>query len=276
MIGVIGTGNMGKALILGAAKKFGADKVIAFDKDSGKLETLNVIVFDNTTGKVETIKIATAADNSELTKKSDILVLAVKPQIIESVLDEIRPEIVSSKTRKTVISIAPGITTDYLNNKLDNQANIVRVMPNTPAKINEGMSAITFAKDFDGDKNAVFDIFEAVGKYEELPENLMNAAVVANGSSPAFVYMFIEALADGAVKYGIPRDKAYKMAAQTLVGSAKMVLQSDEHPGALKDAVCSPGGTTICGVAALEEAGFRSAIIKACDAVYEKTISLEK
>ena len=119
-------------------------------------------------------------------------------------------------------------------------------------------------------------LFESVGKMVELPERLMDASVVASGSSPAFMYMFMEALADGAVKFGIPRAQAYEMVAQTMIGAGKMLLETGEHPGKLKDNVCSPGGTTIAAVAALEEYGFRNAVIKACDACYEKAAGMKK
>ena len=151
-------------------------------------------------------------------------------------------------------------------------------MPNTPALVNEGMSGICFSKDAfsEEEKKMVYAFFDSFGKYEEVNENLMNAVTCASGSSPAYVYMFIEALADSAVKYGIPRDKAYAFAAQTVLGSAKMVLETKQHPGALKDMVCSPGGTTIAAVAALEEYGFRNSIIKATDACYEKSAGFKK
>jgi pyrroline-5-carboxylate reductase len=151
-------------------------------------------------------------------------------------------------------------------------------MPNTPALVNEGMSGICFSKDAfsEEEKKMVYAFFDSFGKYEEVNENLMNAVTCASGSSPAYVYMFIEALADSAVKYGIPRDKAYVFAAQTVLGSAKMVLETKQHPGALKDMVCSPGGTTIAAVAALEEYGVRNSIIKATDACYEKSAGFKK
>ena len=141
-------------------------------------------------------------------------------------------------------------------------------MPNTPALVNEGMSGICFSKDAfsEEEKAVVCQFFDSFGKYEIVSEELMNAVVCASGSSPAYVYMFIEALADSAVKYGIPRDKAYVFAAQTVLGSAKMVLETKEHPA----------GTTIAAVSALEESGFRSAIIKAADACYEKSTSFKK
>jgi pyrroline-5-carboxylate reductase len=151
-------------------------------------------------------------------------------------------------------------------------------MPNTPAMVSEGMSGLCYSNDnfTEDEKNVIDHFFTSFGKYEIFEERLMYAVVCANGSSPAYVYMFIEALADSVVKYGIPRDKAYTLAAQTVLGSAKMVLETKEHPGKLKDQVCSPGGTTIAAVAALEEFGFRNSVIKATDACYEKAVSFKK
>ncbi len=263
MIGIIGTGNMGGALILGALKTFGKENVVFYDTVQEKRQEIS-----------DKYEILACKDNTELVKMCNIIVLAVKPQVIFKVLDEIRPAFGSDI--KTVISIAPGITIDALADALDHKAQIVRVMPNTPAMVFEGMSAIAFPDDFTGDRESALKLFGSVGRYTVLPESLMNAAVVANGSSPAFVFIFIEALADGAVKYGIPRAKAYEMAAQTVLGSAKLMLETGKCPAELKDAVCSPGGTTICGTAALEEFGLRNAVIKGCDAVYNKTVDLSK
>jgi len=145
-------------------------------------------------------------------------------------------------------------------------------MPNTPALVGEGMTGVSYNKDeFSFEQRDVVDrFFNSFGKVVYVDEKLMDVIVCASGSSPAYVYMFIEALADSAVKYGIKRDDAYKLVAQTVLGSAKMVLETNEHPGVLKDKVCSPGGTTIAGVAALEEHNFRNAVIKATDACYDK------
>ena len=149
---------------------------------------------------------------------------------------------------------------------------VVRAMPNTPALVGEGMTGVSYNKDeFSFEQRDVVDrFFNSFGKVVYVDEKLMDVIVCASGSSPAYVYMFIEALADSAVKYGIKRDDAYKLVAQTVLGSAKMVLETNEHPGVLKDKVCSPGGTTIAGVAALEEHNFRNAVIKATDACYDK------
>ena len=203
------------------------------------------------------------------------VVLAVKPQFFPEILSEIKEAVLENQV---VISLAPGITTEYLREQLLNKVKVVRTMPNTPAQVLEGMTAICYGtSEFSAqEKQMVITLFETVGKTVELSEHLMDASIVASGSSPAFVYMFMEALADGAVKYGIPRAIAYEMVGQTVIGAGKMLLETSEHPGKLKDNVCSPAGTTIAGVSALEEYGFRNAVIKACDACYEKAVGMKK
>lgn len=259
MIGIIGLGNMGTPLLKGAVKVFGKENVTCFDVSESRKKEIG-----------EELGIVVADTNIKLVESSDIILFAIKPQIYDTVINEIKETVINSTEKKTIISIAPGIATDYLLECFKNNVNVVRCMPNTPALVGEGMTAVCFPESFEGNKEAVLSLLQTIGTYVELPERLMNTATVASGSSPAYVYMFIEAMADGVVKYGIPRDMAYKMVAQTVLGSAKMVLETGLHPGALKDNVCSPGGTTICGVSALEEEGFRNSIIKACDAVYEK------
>lgn len=259
MIGIIGLGNMGTPLLKGAVKVFGKENVTCCDV--------------NATRKAEIaaeLGITASENNISLVEKCDTILFAIKPQVYDFVINEIKDTIVSAASKKTLISIAPGISTEFLSGCFNGNINVVRCMPNTPALVGEGMTAVCFPEDFGGNKEQVLALLSTIGSFVELPEKLMNTATVASGSSPAYVYMFIEAMADGVVKYGIPRDMAYKMVAQTVLGSAKMVLETGIHPGALKDNVCSPGGTTICGVSALEENGFRNSIIKACDAVYEK------
>ena len=161
----------------------------------------------------------------------------------------------------------------HLKEKLGIEKRVVRAMPNTPALLGEGMTGVCYNdSDFDEEeRKTIEEIFQSFGKMRKVEERQMSAVVCVSGSSPAYVYMFIEALADSAVKYGLPRDAAYEMAAQAVYGSAKMVLETGEHPAALKDKVCSPGGTTIAGVSALEEFGFRNAVIKAGDACSVKS-----
>ena len=264
--GFIGTGNMGFPLLVGAAELAGKENVTYSTPFIEEMENVKA-----RTG------IEYSRDTKELAANCENIVICVKPQMLESVYRDLEQVALKGKT---IISIAAGVSCASIYESIRQDVRIARIMPNTPAMVKEGMSCICFA-DYSGGFNdeqrkAVTDLFEKVGKIEVLSENLMNAAICANGSSPAYVYMFIEALADSVVKYGIPRKTAYKLAAQTVLGSAKLVLESGEHPGTLKDNVCSPGGTTIAAVEALEEWGFRNAVMKATDACYERGQELGK
>lgn len=263
-LGFIGIGNMGYAMLKGAREVFPAEEITYFDVSMERMELV----------KKET-GVAYRESSGDLLDFCDFIVLAVKPQYLPGVLPELKKGIAKEKI---VISIIPGLSIEALKEALGEEIRIVRSMPNTPAMIKEGMTALCFSEDCFSkeEEKFVFRFFDSFGKYELVEERLLDAAVVTSGSTPAYVYMFIEAIADGAVKYGMPRDKAYRMAAQTVLGSAKMVLETGLHPGELKDQVCSPGGTTIAGISALEESGFRSAVIKAADQCYQKTISFQK
>lgn len=263
-IGFIGAGNMGYPLLCGAMRLFGKDNITFCCAHEEKNAALK-----------EELGVYPATSLKELVRESELIVLAVKPQFFDEILSEIKDEL---KGQKVLISMAPGVTIGYLSSVIEQQVYVVRTMPNTPAMVGKGMTAICFGEQEipDAMKQDLIALFEAVGKVVLLPEHLMDASVVASGSSPAFLYLFMEALADGAVKYGIPRNQAYEMVAQTMIGAGEMLLQTGEHPGKLKDNVCSPGGTTIAGVAALEENGFRNAILKACDACYEKAMQMKK
>lgn len=212
--------------------------------------------------------------NAELANNVKYLVLAVKPQMYNQVIKNIENVITKEHV---VISLAPGISIDYLADMLGFDSRVVRAMPNTPALLGEGMTGVSYDASLFSltEKEALDKIFQSFGKYTVVEERLMSAVVCASGSSPAYVYMFMEALADSVVKYGISRKDAYEMAAQTVMGAAKMVLETKKHPAELKDAVCSPGGTTIAGVSALEEWGFRNSIIKATDACYAKAENIK-
>lgn len=257
-IGFIGMGNMGFAMLKGLLNVFDKEDILFTrknDKAGYELEEETGVKF------VET--------NVELANSVKYLILAVKPQIFEDVLKNIENVITKEHV---VISLAPGISSEYLNDKLGFDSRIVRAMPNTPALLGEGMTGISYDASIFSltEKDMIEQIFKSFGKFVKVEEKLMSAVTCASGSSPAYVYMFIEALADSVVKYGIPRKDAYELVAQTVIGAGKMVLETKKHPGELKDAVCSPGGTTIAGVAALEEYGFRNSIIKATDACYNK------
>lgn len=263
-IGFIGAGNMGFPLLKGAVALYGAEDV-----------TFRCATEKSNTRVAEATGAECAASVAEVVKNSACVVLAVKPQYFGEVLPVLKEHTFDGQV---VISLAPGVTVDYLRESTGGKTKIVRTMPNTPAQVCEGMTAVCYGGDnfTPEEKQMVTALFESVGRMVELPERLMDASVVASGSSPAFMYMFMEALADGAVKFGIPRAQAYEMVAQTMIGAGKMLLETREHPGKLKDNVCSPGGTTIAAVAALEEYGFRNAVIKACDACYEKATSMKK
>ncbi|MEY8355318.1 pyrroline-5-carboxylate reductase [Lachnospiraceae bacterium 54-53] len=257
-VGIIGIGNMGSAILKGLLKEYDKDDVIFTDVNKERCAQIT-----------EELGAAHADTNAQCAGHAKYIVLAVKPQYFNPVLLDIR-NVVTEKN--VIISIAPGITTAQLKEKLGDEKRVVRAMPNTPALLGEGMTGVCYEEGaFSAEeKNAIGDIFRSMGKMRLVEERLMNAVVCVSGSSPAYVYMFIEALADSGVKYGLPRDAAYEMAAQAVLGSAKMVLETGEHPGALKDKVCSPGGTTIAAVSALEEFGFRNAVIKAGDACFKK------
>ena len=202
-----------------------------------------------------------AESNVDVLKSSEVIMVAVKPQVIPALLTEIRPALTQ---KPLIISIAAGITLAQLAEGLGEQTRIVRVMPNTPALV--GMSATAFAvnaKTTAADVALVTKLFQAIGVAFPVAEILLDAVTGLSGSGPAYVYVMIEALADGGVRAGLPRDVAQQLAAQTVLGSAQMVLSTGRHPGALKDAVASPGGTTIAGLHALERAGFRGAVMDA-------------
>ncbi|MDD3252388.1 MAG: pyrroline-5-carboxylate reductase [Lachnospiraceae bacterium] len=256
--GFIGMGNMGYAILKGLLHQYDPQQITFSARNREKMEDV-----------AARTNVQPAADNRTCAAKARYVVLAVKPQQFDHVIEEIR-DVISEQ--QIIISIAPGITIASLKERFGVACRIVRAMPNTPALVGEGMSGVCWQESelTAEEKDTIRGFFQSFGKMELVEEKLMDAVVCASGSSPAYVYLFIEALADSAVKYGIPRAAAYELVAQTVLGSARMVLETGEHPGKLKDQVCSPGGTTIAGVAALEEFGMRNAILKATDACYEK------
>lgn len=262
-IGIIGIGNMGSAIMKGLLHVYEKDDIVFTDVNTEKCAMLEA-----ETGAHY------AASNAECANQAKYILLAVKPQYFDPVLKNIRNVVTEENV---IISIAPGITIGELKEKLGIEKRVVRAMPNTPALLGEGMTGVCYDEALfdEEEKAAIESIFRSFGKMRKVEERLMSAVVCVSGSSPAYVYMFIEALADSAVKYGLPRDAAYEMAAQAVYGSAKMVLETGEHPASLKDQVCSPGGTTIAGVAKLEEYGFRNAVIKAGDACFAKSENIK-
>lgn len=262
-VGFIGMGNMGYAILKGLLAHIPKEEMTFFEINKER-----VLWIEEQTG------VLAAADGNDCAAKSKYLVLAVKPQYMDQVLGDLASAI---SREHIIISIAAGIDIQYLKEKLGADKRIVRAMPNTPALVGEGMSGVCAddSQFTEQERLEIEKIFNSFGKMKWIPERLIDAVGCVSGCSPAYVYMFIEALADGAVKYGLPRKDAYEMAAQAVLGSARMVLDMGMHPGKLKDMVCSPGGTTIEGVSALEENGFRSAVIKACDASYAKNARLK-
>lgn len=263
-IGFVGCGNMGSAILKGilSAGMADRDEVIASCHTESSKKRLE-----------ETYGI-TATNNNKEAVHADVVFLAVKPNKLEEVAKEIREEIAPDTL---LISVVAAKSVDVLEDlfrtpALDGKLQLVRTMPNTPALVGEAMTALTPGHWItDAHLQYACRLFESFGKAEVVPENLMDCVTGVSGSSPAFIYILIEAMADEAVKEGMPRKQAYKFAAQSVLGSAKMVLETGEHPGALKDAVCSPSGTTIAGVAKLEETGFRHSIEAAIEASIEKS-----
>lgn len=258
-VGFIGVGNMGSALLRRIVKNDINHEfdLSAFDTNTSLLNTIT-----------NELNIKEEINSKNLVKNCDIIFLAIKPQYCEAVLKNIRSELTPDKI---LVSIVVGLSTYYMKSILGNKARIVRTMPNTPALVGEGMTLVSWDESIDNvEKNAIIQLLSWSGKVEAMDESLMSEVTALTGSSPAYVFMLIEAMADGAVKWGINRNQAYRLAAQTVLGSAKMVLETGQHPGELKDMVCSPGGTTIEAVAALEREGLRNAIIAAMDECTKK------
>ena len=260
-ISCIGTGAMGGAIMRAICKKYGVKNIKITDKnvELGK-------AFANETG-------ATFVSTNKEVLDADYIILAVKPQFLSDVFAEIAGSI---PTNAVVISMAAGVKLEKLENWAP-KARFVRMMPNVCAQIGQAMIAITYNENIKAEEAAtVKEILSSAGKVEQVPEKLMDCVTAVSGSGPAFVFMFIEALADAAVRCGMPRSQAYTYAAQTVYGSAGMVLENGQHPAVLKDMVCSPAGTTIEGVAALEKNNFRNAVIEAVTAACDRSIALGK
>ena len=252
-VAVIGAGNIGRALIGGMVKgdEFDASQLWATRRNAWALDELST----------DFPGIQTTRDNTKAVESATIVVLAVKPQNIHEVIDEIR-EFISADS--VVISVLAGITTDALQKSLGQNLAVVRTMPNTPALVDEGATAIAGGR-YSTDEHVELTrhIFEAVGKVEIVPEYLMDAVTGLSGSGPAYVYMFIEALTDAGVKQGIPRPISARLAAQTVYGASKLVQETGKHPAILRDEVTTPGGTAIAAVAELESHGLRTMLINA-------------
>lgn len=260
--GFIGCGNMGGALVTAVSKTTAPKQIAVCDYDKAKVEK-----FASTLGVV-------GATAQEVAKDSRFVVLGVKPQMMASVVAEFA-ETLRNRTDVTIITMAAGLSISSIRSFIGKDLPVIRIMPNTPVTLGAGM--VLYATDgVDKDTETAFlSGFAKVGKVDKIPEDKIDAASALSGCGPAFVYAFAEALADGAVECGVPRDKAALYTAQTLLGAAEMLLEYG-HPADLKDAVCSPGGTTIAGVHALEKAGFRNAAMDAVTAAYKRTLELKK
>lgn len=254
-IGVIGTGNMGRALIGGLI-------------NSGSSVSENIVCSDMKEGKVKRIEeefgVATLDNNSDVARESEIIIYAVKPQIMALVLKETGDCLDMSKI---VISIAAGVPLAAIESCLGKELRVIRVMPNVPALIMEGASAIAAGKNaLPGDLTLAKAIFDSVGKSVIIEEELMDAVTGLSGSGPAYIFLIIDALSDAGVKVGLSREDALFLSAQTVLGAAKLLIETGEHPGRLKDSVTSPGGTAIAGLHTLEEGGLRTTLINAVEA----------
>lgn len=260
-IGFIGLGNMAAAMIGGMLEK----GLVEPQKIIGSSKT------DATQKKIkERFNITTVSGNRKVAAEADVLFLAVKPLFFAEIIAEIK-DCVREET--LIVSIAAGRTLSYLKEAFGRpELKIVRCMPNTPALVREGCTGVCAGDEVPKeDVERVVRLMEAFGRADVVPERLMDAVVGVSGSSPAYVFLFIEAMADAAVAAGMPRKQAYEFAAQSVLGSAKLVLETGLHPGELKDMVCSPGGTTIEAVKVLEEKGFRGAVMDAVEACVEKS-----
>lgn len=262
-IGFIGLGNMARAMIGGMLQKemVKPEDIIGSAKTAATREKM-----------AKEYGILTKESNVAVAAEAEVLVLAVKPQFFGEVIAEIKDSV---RPDTLIISIAAGKTLDWIAKAFDRPVKLVRCMPNTPALVGEGCTGVCVNNQVSEEEKAFsVKLMESFGKASVVPEHLMDAVGAVSGSSPAYVFMFIEAMADAAVASGMPRAQAYEFAAQAVYGSAKLVLESGRHPGELKDMVCSPGGTTIQGVRVLEEKGMRGAVMDALTACVEKSQKL--
>lgn len=261
-IGFLGCGNMGSALARAAAKR-----------------TKRILLANRTLSKAQSLALELGvqpAQNWDVAQYCDLIFLGVKPQMMKGLLEELAPDLRERKSRFVLVTMAAGLTIETIRAMAGGDYPVIRIMPNTPASIGEGMILYCAQGVKPEELEAFCTLMAGAGRLDELPEGLIDAGSALSGCGPAFVYPFLEALADGAVACGLPRQKAQQYAAQTLIGAAKLVLESGAHPGELKDAVCSPGGSTIQGVRALEQGGFRGTVMEAVIAAYQKTVDLGK
>lgn len=259
-IGVIGAGNMASAIVKGLVGRISPDQITVSDRSEEKLQ------------EISAFGVNTTCDNCQVAKQSDVIILAVKPNIYSFVLEEIK-----EFSDKLYLTIAPGLSISYIKSFFEKPVRVIRTMPNMPAQVNKGMTVYTYDSSVsEEDADLGREILSCLGDCVYLEEKLLNAAVAVNGSAPAYVFMMIEAMADAAVLTGIPREEAYVLAAKTIEGSAAMAAQTRIHPAKLKDMVCSPGGTTIEAVKVLEQRGFKAALMDAMKSCSDKSEAMSK
>lgn len=262
-LGVIGAGNMAKAMVQGMIAQgiYSPGEILLSRRDEDALNSLK-----------QELGVEITTENIQVAKQAEILLLAVKPQMMEAVIEEIKETV---NSHQLIITIAAGKSMTWYEECFGKEIKLIRAMPNTPAMVGEGCSAYCVGKLVTKEEEAKAKvIFDSYGTSFFLAESMMDNFGALAGSGPAFVFMFLEAMADGAVLNGMPRQMAYEIAAQTLLGSAKLAKETGKHPGELKDMVCSPGGTTICGIRTLEEKGMRAALINALNSCVEKSQKL--
>ena len=263
-LGFIGVGNMGGALVRAARKNTPPAYICVANRSPEKTKALA----DETSCRV--------MSNAEIAAWADYMFLGVKPQMMRELLEEVTSVLRKRKRRFVLVSMAAGLTIRDIQDMAGGDYPVLRVMPNTPCSIGEGMILYTPGPGVTATETDSFlEAMAGAGRFALVPEGLMDAGSAVAGCGPAFVDLFVEALADGGVACGLPRAQAQAFAAQMVLGSARLILESGKHPGALKDAVCSPGGTTIQGVRKLEEAGFRGAVMEAVIAAFEKNGTLK-
>ena len=256
--GFIGTGNMGGALARAARKKLDGKHILLANRTAAKAEALAVDLDCQSVG------------NATVAEKADFIFLGVKPYMVAGLMADIAPVLEKRKDRFVLVSMAAALTIPDLRQRGCGDYPLIRIMPNTPSAVGEGVIFYTCDGVTEEEKETFLDAMSGAGRLLPLDDHLMDAGSAVSGCGPAFVDLFIEAMADGGVACGLTRPMALECAAQTLIGAARLMLETGTHPGALKDAVCSPGGSTIQGVRALEKAGFRSAVMEAVIAAYEK------
>lgn len=263
-IGFIGCGSMVGALAGSVAKGGTGSRLYFADTDKEKAASLAKLTF------------GTEATNNDIAAKCDLIFIAVTPQALETMIRGIKTVIAARRDRFVIVSMVAGVTTERLAGMLGRACPIIRIMPNTPTAVGEGMMQICRRDVTDAELTAFAELMRYTGKLDELDEGLIDAASAVSGCGPAFLCLVMEGMADGGVALGLPRDKALKYAAQALIGTGKLALETNAHPGVIKDSVTSPGGATIQGVRELEAGGVRSNFMEAVIAAYDKTMELKQ